>query len=222
MRKHLFSLALAVLVSATASAQLKAGSVMLGTSTSMTGMGTSILNSGGNNGGFLYQTNKYKEDGKVVEDYGHDVLAVNLSPRMGYFLADGLMAGLKLNLEYFREEYEFYGDSETDKVSGVLGGPFVRYYFNANGDGRVKPYLEAEGMAGRYIEDYGGESKDKMNYYHFGGGLGAAIMLNRHMSFDVLAAYGYWVSQDPDAEYDEKFIANNVGLSLGFSYFLSK
>ncbi|MEY3369026.1 MAG: hypothetical protein RI973_2181 [Bacteroidota bacterium] len=185
-------------------------------------MGTSLLNSGGNNGGFLFQRNKYKEDGKVMEDFRHDVYALNLSPRIGYFLADGLMAGLRLNLEYVNNEFEYYGEVEKTEISGVLGGPFVRYYFNSKGEGRVKPYLEAEGMAGRYVEDYGGESKDKLDFYHVGGGAGIAMLLSKHVSFDVMAAYGYWVSQDPDSEWNEKDISSNVGLSLGFSYFLSK
>ena len=211
MKKHLISLTIAALFSATAFAQLEAGSVMLGSS-------TSVMGPCGNSAGFMYQNNKYKVDGEEVKDAEYDSYALNLAPRLGYFFADGLMAGVMLNLNFDRLDD---GEESIDNT-GTMAGAFVRYYFTATGEGSIKPFVEVEGMGGRSIFDSGGELESKYDVYQFGGGVGAAILLNDHLTFDLLAGYGYQVGQDPDNEDDAKTIANGVGLALGFSYFIGK
>ena len=215
MKKHLISLALAVLVSAallsaTAFAQLEAGSVMLGSS-------TSVMGPCGNSAGFMYQNNKLKVDGEDVKDEEFDTYALNLAPRLGYFFADGLMAGIKLNVEYDRLDL---GEDAAIENTGFMGGAFLRYYFTATGEGSIKPFVEVEGLGGRNVFDSGGELESKYDVYQFGGGVGAAILLNDHLTFDLLAGYAYQVGQDPDDKVDAKAITNGVGLALGFSYFI--
>lgn len=108
MKKILFSVALLFAFSV-AFSQVEKGTVLLGGSV---GFNTNHYNSG-----------KY---------YNEDQTSYDLSPAVGYFFTDHFAAGLELNYNHRKYNYEssdpanIYGYS--DKTNGYGVGPFVRYY----------------------------------------------------------------------------------------------
>jgi hypothetical protein len=155
---------------------------------------------------------------------------MNLQPKVGYFVIDNLAIGLNINLAFIN-----YTDGENDKnkmKSMFYGaGPFVRYYIDAGG---VLPFAELEVAfgGGKVTDEYegegGGTDEESMKYsmFNFGGGIGVAIPIGGHASFDIMAGYTtttYKAKEYTNAEGDtfenddnDRNINGTFGVKFGF------
>lgn len=74
----------------------------------------------GGSGGFRSESPKADFDGSTSNT------RIELSPNLGYFIADDLGIGLQFN--YFNESNPFF-DEDDESLSEFSVGPFIRYYF---------------------------------------------------------------------------------------------
>ena len=213
MKKLALSILAFGLALAMAMAQKPAqGSVFLGTSTSLWGGFYTMQDlSPANNIGISFTKNKLKYNDETID--GGNYTCFNFSPRIGYALANGFVAGVKIDILSMKIEDEF-----KETISGVAGGPFARYFIATQGS--AKPFFEAEATFGRLTDKYG-ENTDKTNTTHFTGGAGIAFFFNENVAFDVLAGYTYSTVKYPESNSDLKEITKGFGLGIGLTVFLN-
>ena len=105
---------------------------------------------------------------------------IELSPQIGFFVADGLAVGVELPISYSSNRL---GNSKSS-FTFLAVSPFLRYYF---GKSNIKPYLH--GGAGIGMLKYKSDllnffnGSETMFNYDIGGGLG--IFLNDKVSLDI-------------------------------------
>ena len=187
-----------------ANAQIEKGTVLLGTSTSITGSSYSILTSSDNSVGLTFSSMNWGS-----EDEKEKYTIINFSPKLGYFIASNLVIGA--NVKLWTQKME---DSKTS-ISGI--GPFVRYYFT---DGNVVPFAEAEATFSQYKDTWDsnysdGEDKENLTILALGGGV--AFFINKYISVDGMVGYKTMSLKDTDSEDNNKMTINNFGLAIGFT-----
>lgn len=176
---------------------------MVGMSSGLFGFGTNSL------GGVKYTSLKVdgSEDDKSF--------SFDLNPKIGYFFIDNLSVGLNINTLYQREKNGVF------KYNGTLltGGPFLRYYFPL---GKVLPFAEVNSQFGIFNQvsksSYYDDQKSTRDIVQYGGGVGAAILLNNKVSLDLLLNYSRFTLDWEEG--NSKFVYNNLGLNLGLSIYL--
>ena len=105
---------------------------------------------------------------------------IELSPQIGFFVADGLAMGVELPISYSSNRL---GNSKSSYTILAVS-PFLRYYF---GKSNIKPYLH--GGAGIGMLKFKSDllslfnGSETMFNYDIGGGLG--IFLNDKVSLDI-------------------------------------
>jgi hypothetical protein len=189
-------------------AQTNKGKVLLGLTTGLTGNVSTDIITGkpSSSAGFSFGT--FKEAG---DDEGEKYAQFNFSPAIGFCLSDNFLAGIEMG--FLSETYKYGDDKETLQIFGA--GPLLRYYL---AKGKVKPLLELRANFGSLAYKYNGEKDEEpTKFSKFGGGAGAAIFLNDHISFDILASFNAHTIKNTD---DDKTKLNLFGLNLGFSFFL--
>lgn len=143
-------------------------------------------------------------------------LEISLSPSIGYFVSDRLLAGADLSLFYghLKTDFTLAEQNFTRRSFGASISPYIRYY-TAQTDKRVQPYLELRGNFG-YTENIlqgagAGPSSFSRNVSASIGG-GVDIFLTKNIALEA----GLTLSRD--------FQNNNhqVGLQLGLKYFFSR
>jgi len=182
---------------------------------------SSALGIGGNANGFAFSSNKTKSD-----NFNSDpvkVTSFNLSPRVGYFVANNFALGAEVFYGYSRQdEFLFQGDILFDEVktSTIGAGPFARYYIKAK---NLTPFLEAGVVFGRATSEISDFSDSEFNLFNFGGGAGIAIPLGQKVSFDALLGYTHFeTKQKEDNPNNVRNITNNFSLNLGFTMYLGQ
>ena len=132
----------------------------------------------------------------------------NLSPRLGYFLADNFVLGANIKTSFLHYT--------SEDITTLAAGPFIRYYFI---DGKIVPFIDAEASFGNITDSwsYGSfNSDDKSNISMFGFGGGVAFFINEFISIDALAGYKSYVTKST-GEYSDKNTVNSFGLGVGFT-----
>jgi hypothetical protein len=225
MKKFIELLTLAlVLLPAFIYAQTEQGKIMVGLSTRI-GVPMYTENVLSDVFSLSFSTIKSKSDADNFEEPDPDkITTINMLPRVGVFVIDGLAVGLDLSLANMVLK-DGYDDDKTIQTAYALG-PFVRYYFPVQ---KVKPFIEANGSFGslKYKNEYSDSNLDDEEYKYslflIGGGAGVAIPIGKRASFDMMAGYNslnFKEKEDNDDNY--RTIIGTFGLKFGFIVFLGK
>lgn len=216
-------LPLLLLFTLSVNAQLKKGTIQLGTSTNLLG-NLNQLGAGNmaNNAGIQFGKNKRTvvSNGSTVFEREEKVRAFNLSPSIGFFLADNFMLGLSAGVFVYHEK------DKTDDTFGYTAlsfSPSLRGCFKK--EGKSLPYGELRGgIVHLKIKD--AEESDSAPF--LGVKFGNAFFLNSNLSLDIFAEYVYgWnktkdTSSIPNIETETTEKTGMIGIGVGFSYFLVK
>lgn len=167
---------------------------------------------------FAYSNEKWKSD-DGDGDHGKTT-NLDLSPLIGFFVADGLALGVQLPIMYSLQK-----DNDGDKYSStsLAFAPFLRYYF---GTSNIKPFVHGKAGIGITKTKYepviiGSSQEASYNkfLYEIGGGL--AIFLNEKVSLDIGIGYSSRsnkAKKDNDNNYRTIFSA--LGLVVGIEVVL--
>jgi len=188
-------------------AQTEKGSRLLG--------GTTSLAPG--SAGFRFSNSKAKiingPDFSDTKSYG-----LNISPSLGYFVADNLAVGVGLGIAF--NGYKS-GNADTEWENTLSFSPFMRYYLPVSN--KVKPYGEA-GFSFFSTKSAFSNDDERSGSRSIGGGVGTAFFIGPKTSLDLLLRYDYLFSRDEITlagnpvriNYSTSIIAFNIG----FSFFL--
>ena len=192
--------------------QLQKGSILLGTTVSVSTNNLSILTGAPNHVGIFIgkATSKFGSN-----EYTEDIRIINFSPQMGYFVADNLVAGITLKVFNYNTKDE---DNDEFTFNSFYGGPFVRYYIDIE---KAHPYIFGGAEFGKAKSSYSGSSDDdKTSILNLGGGIGIAIFLNKSISFDAALGYNFMKLEDDDSTFNSEDTLGNIGFDIGFTYVL--
>lgn len=127
---------------------------------------------------------------------------LELSPSLGYFLADNLAVGAQISFT------SFGGDSKGSQYSI---GPAIRYYAFELGSS-AKIFGEANFGFGSY--DSGEEGVDALSSTSWGIKAGPAFFLNESIALETTVGYGS--SKVKDAEDASSSFGVNIGFQIHF------
>ena len=172
-----------------------------------------------------FTTIKTKSDADNFEEPEPDkITSINMLPRVGVFVIDGLAVGLDLSLANMVYKDGTDDDKTIQTAYGV--GPFVRYYFPVE---KVKPFIEVNSSFGSIKQKYEYTNSNyedeeyKYGLFLIGGGAGVAIPIGKRVTFDMMAGYNslkFKEKEDNDDNYRE--IIGTFGFKFGFIVFLGK
>lgn len=126
---------------------------------------------------------------------------INVNPRAGYFVSDGIAVGASLNGGLITAK-------NADDVWTYGVAPFVRYYFPEGASSTGRFFGQGEvGIAGSSI----GKSAD----IAFGVGLGYAHFITKSVALEAVGGYNYSKATTANAT-----AQSGLGVSLGFQIYL--
>ena len=126
---------------------------------------------------------------------------VNINPRAGYFVSDGIAIGLSLNGGFQSVKHE--KDIWTYGVA-----PFVRYFFPEGSSSTGRFFGQGEvGIAGA--------SRGSDVTFAAGVGLGYAHFITRSVALEAIVGYNYSKANNASAN-----AQNGLGFNLGFQIYL--
>jgi hypothetical protein len=159
----------------------------------------------GGTGNFSSYENKSSNNGieNINKGFG-----INISPNIGYFLANRFAAGSTVNLGSSMPK-----DFENSFSYGI--GPFTRYYFLEE-DKRVNIFLQANYIFGA-SQSQSGNNKSKSHGYGFK--TGPAIFFNSSVALEITLEYNAG-KLTPDGLESSSY--NNLQIGLGFQIHLIK
>lgn len=220
MKKIIFLLMVMCLtITINMQAQTDKGTVLLGVSTRT---GLSLFNTTGCSADIMslgFSTAKYKSD-SYSDDDPEKITSLNLSPRIGYFLADNFVFGADLNLGYMKSSTK--GSDDKSSTTLFAAGPFARYYIPS---GKIYTFLEASAVFGSETEkdNYGSDdhSTFKIGVTNYGGGVGLAIPIGNKATFDTMVGYNSLIFKNKDDDSDNaKYVIGTFGFKFGFHFYL--
>lgn len=197
-------------------AQTELGGITLGVSSQMGdyGGGPSFMGFGVSK---EYSKSDLYDESKDGENDIPVRTAFNLSPKIGFFVADNLSLGMGID---FGVNTLKSGDWKSSTTMLYID-PFTRYYIPLE---TVYPFIEVGVSAGQYVnkvDDDDVETEYKSVYSGMNAGLGAAFILWDVASIDLMIGYSHSVFKDlEDNEDNYRTIRNKVGLNVGFTFFL--
>ena len=200
-------------------AQTEQGTFFLGMSSSMSlsGNGSHMMSLE------FSKTNYLSDGGSPMSSNPLKTTSFNLLPKVGYFVTPNFALGLDLSLSLYGSK-DNSGVSANNMNSTLLGaGPFIRYYIPA---GKVFPFCELGSSLGTIINDTKYINKTvetSQSLLSIGGGVGAAILLGNHASFDVLLDYHSLTVKDKQDNIDNyRTVMGTLGLKVGFTIFFGR
>lgn len=212
MKKRALIATLAILIanSTILIAQTTRGKFLLGELSYIEFLGNGVI--GSTNIG--YTTFQIKSDGDSNADSKEKMFAMNIAPRVGYFVIDNFAVGLNVFLA-----------TESHKASNSSSaffavGPFVRYYISTK---KVLPFAEVNYSMGSRTYKSGSDGSEftKFAIQLYGAGLGLAVPIGEKVTFDALAGYHTYVNKNKvDNDNNERLHAGTIGLKLGFTVYL--
>lgn len=157
--------------------------------------------------GLSFDNDKGVYDG--VTQWEYKTTTLSLSPRAGFFVADGLAVGA--GLEFGSSTFKSGDYKETTTAFGL--SPFVRYYLPQGIFGQAE--------VGFGSGKYEGEGEDKQKFFLWSVGAGYAIFLNDNVAVEPMVSYkANTITNSDDTNAKEK--NNTILLSVGFSIYLGK
>jgi opacity protein-like surface antigen len=140
------------------------------------------------------------------------VTNVNFQPSFGYFLAEGLMTGIRLDFAYTALDKSIF------KSLSFGAGPEVRQYFLK---GNLRPYLGTSVLFSKSIltqTDISGQNQNHESLKNaFNAYTGLAFFPVDNLSFDFQVGYGYFSQTFNTSR--KKANYQGIELSLGFNFF---
>ena len=197
MKTLLLTIVLFVLSASLITAQFNTGSKMVGASSAMD---------------FGFLTTKDKES-----EYRTNTIAIDLTPRAAYFVSNGV--GIGGDIEYYlsRSKTE---DLDPSSSSGLIVGPFIRYYFKSVGP--VRLFEEMNGGLGFSVSKYyvaGEQQKNKHRIIYLGAGMGAAYFLADNFALEGMLNYSF--ENQKNKEMGGSHNTHAIMLNFGFSFFFN-
>jgi len=127
---------------------------------------------------------------------------INLMPKAGYFISDGIAIGLGVNLGFSTVK-------DGDNIWGYGIKPFIRYYFP-----------EGSSASGRFFGQgdlgiTGANEGASDTSFAFGLNLGYAHFITNTVALEVTAGYNYSKSDAANA-----VAQNGLGAAVGFQIYL--
>ncbi len=140
--------------------------------------------------------------GSIGYSFEGESFNININPRAGYFVSDGVAIGLSL-----RGGFQSYpGDTQNDWNYGIA--PFVRYFFPEGSSSTGRFFGQADvGIAGAR----GGSDVD----FAAGVGLGYAHFITRSVALEAILGYNYTKAGAANST-----AQNGLGVNLGFQIYL--
>jgi outer membrane protein len=199
--------------------QISKGSIFVGTTTNLMGSADDAVHLGGaNTAGLSLGSTWYKNGSESEKD---KYTRWNLTPIVGYYIIDGLAAGLQINIRGQSSR----GEENKSKFSTTTIGPWVRYYAAqyALMGGKLIPFAEGKAGWGSYKDKYTSGSstytdKESVSVYTVGPGL--ALFITDHISIDMLVAYKRVIWSWEDDGETSKYHDSVFGFSFGLSFFI--
>lgn len=209
---------------------LTASLAFFGVISAQTEKGSFII-SGKTGLGFTSNTVKYKYDGQTTD--GPKTNTFNISPSIGYFIADNFALGLALDyksttskqkIEIFNSNiiggYIMKNAKETQTILSIV--PNATYFFSKE---KIRPYLGAGlGLANaKYKSNYATESSSGDGFSHSGsnnsgfiwtanGGL--LFLIAPTVSIDLGLGYANYSFKEKDLKTTSGAFGANAGISV--------
>lgn len=199
--------------------QLTKGSIFLGTTTDLSGSFGDFEHLGGGNTAGLSFGSSWSSNGTTSDKDKYT--RWNLTPKVGYFIIDGLAAGLNINLRGESSR----GSDDKYSFSTTTFGPWVRYYamqWTLCG-GRLIPFAEGKAAWGNYKDKYTSGSStytDKESLSEYAIGPGLVLFIADYISLDMMIAYKKVTWKWDDAGESAKYHDSVFGFTFGFSFFI--
>ncbi len=199
--------------------QLTKGSLFIGTTTDIMGEADDFVHLGGGNTAGLSFGSTWYSNGSTSEKDKYT--RWNLTPKVGYFIIDGLAGGLNINLRGQSSR----GEENKYNFSTMTIGPWVRYYAMQYTlcKGRLIPFAEGKAAWGNYKDKYTSGSStytEKENLSEYAIGPGLALFLSDHICMDVMFVYKNVSWKWEEAGETSKYHDSVFGFSFGFSFFI--
>lgn len=165
------------------------------------------------------------EPNDLPSGYESSTSTLDLDLTVGYFIIDGLAAGMTINSSSTTTKLEYDGDSDEDKTTTTIIAPMIRYYI-----AETDLYGQLSYGFGSSVDKYtsgSSSNEDKIKVSSFGIGLGYSIFLSDDVAISPSIGYSTATSTVEDGAYDAN--GNNVdyvlkqggiGFDLGISVFL--
>ncbi|MGG5578372.1 hypothetical protein ACPDHL_13650 [Myroides sp. C15-4] len=143
--------------------------------------------------------------GSTGYSFEEESFNINVTPRAGYFISDGIAIGLEIGTG-------FQTVKDGDNIWSYKVMPFARYYFpeGASATGR----FFGQGAVGISGAEIAGESNTS---FAFNINAGYSHFVSRNVALEAIVGYNYSKSNQASAT-----AHNGLGLSLGFQIFLGK
>ena len=165
------------------------------------------------------------EPNNLPSGYESSTSKLDLDLTLGYFLIDGLAAGLSVNSSSTNAKLDYNGNSSEVKTSMTIIAPMIRYYI-----AETDFYSQLSYGFGSNVDKTtagSSSSEDKIKVSSLGIGIGYSIFLNNDVALSPSLGYSKVTSTTEDGAYDSNgntvdYVEKQGGLGfdLGISVFL--
>lgn len=127
-----------------------------------------------------------------IEKSGSDTYQLDFSPRVGYFIFNGMVVGLQIPIQYVKET----SDYSSDEAHSVGIAPFIRHYWSS---AKIKPYIDASIGLGVIKSNYtltsgsfySSSSHTSKNELMINFGVGLAYWITKNVSLESGLKFNY-------------------------------
>ena len=153
------------------------------------------------------------------------VTSLNLSPKIGFFVADYAVLGIDVNTAFTTQKYS---DNHFTSTKLISAGPFARFYFPSE---KIYPFIELGGSYGFIFNEYTTndpytgklEGSSQFSITILAANAGIAIPLGKKTFFDLSAGYSSTTFKNREKNYNNfRTVVSSLGLKLGVVLFLGK
>jgi len=152
--------------------------------------------------------------------YIDPLININFQTSYGYFITDGLMAGVQLGFAYSSRGIS----GEKDKITNFGLGPQLRKYFLK---GSFRPYVGASALFIRTASKLHNITafppipyKTNQNHSSYSTHVGIAFFPYSNFSLDAQFGYSYFISHR--GSHDRNKSGQALGLAFGFNFFFAR
>tara|TARA_B110000977_G_scaffold39101_1_gene52442 strand:+ start:1032 stop:1664 length:633 start_codon:yes stop_codon:yes gene_type:complete len=165
------------------------------------------------------------EPNDLPSGYESSTSRLDLDLTVGYFIIDGLAAGLSINSSSTTLKLEYNGDSDEDKTTITIIAPMIRYYI-----AETDLYGQLSYGLGSTVDKYtsgSSSNEDKMKVSSLGIGVGYSIFLSDDVAISPSLGYSMATSTIENGAYDSNgntvdYVQKQggIGFDLAISVFL--
>ncbi len=165
------------------------------------------------------------EPNNLPSGYESSTSTLDLDLTLGYFLIDGLAAGLSISSSSTTSKLDYNGVSDENKITLTIIAPMIRYYV-----AETDLYSQLSYGFGSNVDKYtngSNSNEDKTKVSSLGIGIGYSIFLSDDISLSPSLGYSMVTSTVEDGSVDSNgntvdYIQKQGGLGfdLGISVFL--